>query len=430
MQESRQPSARVRVLGTALDRIRADGLTVGLDHVSFEDVIAASGVSRATAYRIWPTKSDFLADVIVAAVEATHLVGEGRDDFARLAEMLDTASAGLLDPAKRRTFIVEALRVSIEWEVDRLVRSGEWTTYLALTATAHGLPPGRVRDEVTAALRAMDLSFTTHRARVYEAIARMAGYRLVPPLAGMEGFLVLSEATGAQMTGFVIKAKARPDVTTRTRDLAMFGQLAPVPWTVPALSLVGTILSFLEDDPAMAWDEARVAEVRGWFDDLERAEGGETWQARAMSDASGKIVSASRVVAAPAADIFELIADPAEQPRWDGNDNLAEAAAGQRVRAVGDVFETMLTLGSIRQNHVVEFEEGRLIAWKPSPVGERQPGHLWRWELEDLGDEGTRVTHTYDWTNLDDETRVERAKATTSEKLMASVDRLAALAEG
>jgi hypothetical protein len=39
------------------------------------------------------------------------------------------------------------------------------------------------------------------------------------------------------------------------------------------------------------------------------------------------------------------------------------------------------------------------------------------------------VTHTYDWTQLEDEQRVPRARATTADKLRASLDRLAALAE-
>jgi hypothetical protein len=78
---------------------------------------------------------------------------------------------------------------------------------------------------------------------------------------------------------------------------------------------------------------------------------------------------------------------------------------------------------------VVEFQEGRLIAWKPSEQGGTPPGHLWRWELEPLEDGRTRVTHTYDWTELEDEQRLARARATTSDKLAASVDRLAALAE-
>ena len=145
---------------------------------------------------------------------------------------------------------------------------------------------------------------------------------------------------------------------------------------------------------------------------------------------SDRVVTASREISAPAAVIFELIADPAQQPRWDGNDNLAEAPGGQRVRGVGDVFTMNLTVGFVRENHIVEFEEGRLIAWRPSEVGKEPPGHLWRWELEPLDDGRTLVTHTYDWSQLTDEQRLPRARATTSDKLQASIDRLAALAEG
>jgi len=143
-----------------------------------------------------------------------------------------------------------------------------------------------------------------------------------------------------------------------------------------------------------------------------------------------RVVSASREIAAGPGPIFELIADPAAQPRWDGNDNLAAAPAGQRVRRVGDVFIMTLTRGAIRENHVVEFEEGRRIAWRPAEPGRRPPGHLWRWELEPAGVSRTRVTCTYDWTQLTDEKRLPRARATTAERLQASLDRLAALAEG
>jgi len=61
-----------------------------------------------------------------------------------------------------------------------------------------------------------------------------------------------------------------------------------------------------------------------------------------------RIVSVTSEIAASAARIFELIADPALQPLWDGNDNLGHAAEGQRVRAVGDAFTMRLTTGSIR----------------------------------------------------------------------------------
>lgn len=141
------------------------------------------------------------------------------------------------------------------------------------------------------------------------------------------------------------------------------------------------------------------------------------------------IVSAGRVIAASPEVVFELIADPAQQPRWDGNDNLAEAAPGQRVQAVGDVFTMTLSNGKIRDNHIVEFEECHLIAWRPSEQGQHPPGHLWRWELDPVDEGNVRVTHTYDWTELTDESRLARARGTTSDKLAASVDRLAALAE-
>ncbi len=142
-----------------------------------------------------------------------------------------------------------------------------------------------------------------------------------------------------------------------------------------------------------------------------------------------RIVTARREIAADAARIFELIADPAQQPRWDGNDNLASAPEGQRVHAVGEVFTMRLTIGQIRQNHVVEFEEGRRIAWRPAEPDREPPGHLWRWELEPAGPGRTLVTHTYDWTLLTDEKRQVRARATTSEKLLGSMDRLAEISE-
>ena len=105
-----------------------------------------------------------------------------------------------------------------------------------------------------------------------------------------------------------------------------------------------------------------------------------------------RVVRATRLIAAPAATIFELIADPARQPEWDGNDNLGLAEPGQRVHAVGEVFTMTLNHGAVRENHVVEFDEGGLIAWCPAEPAAEPPGHLWRWELEPVDAGHTRVT--------------------------------------
>jgi hypothetical protein len=97
---------------------------------------------------------------------------------------------------------------------------------------------------------------------------------------------------------------------------------------------------------------------------------------------------------------------------------------------VGQVFVMTTTRGQLRENHVVEFEEGRRMAWMPAEPGQEPPGHLWRWELDPIDAFRTRVTHTYDWTQLTDEDRLPRARATTPDKLQASLDGLAASAEG
>ncbi|MEO9200488.1 MAG: SRPBCC family protein [Antricoccus sp.] len=144
-----------------------------------------------------------------------------------------------------------------------------------------------------------------------------------------------------------------------------------------------------------------------------------------QSESESRTATTSREINAPAGRIFELIADPTRQPSWDGMDNLADAPAGQRVHGVGEIFTMNMKNGVIRENHVVEFEEGRRIAWQPAEPGSPPPGHLWRWELEAIDADRTRVTHTYDWTQLHDESRFERARSTTPAALKGSIDRLA-----
>ena len=146
-------------------------------------------------------------------------------------------------------------------------------------------------------------------------------------------------------------------------------------------------------------------------------------------DPALKVVSAEIEIAAPASGVFELIADPARQPEWDGNDNLGTAAQGQRPTSSSGSFITTLTKGVDRENHIVAFEEGRLIAWKPSEVGGEPFGQKWTWEIEATGERSSLVRQNYDWTELRDPLRLPRAQSTTSENLLASLERLKTLAE-
>src|SRR5665811_621178 len=53
-----------RVLHAAMAMVNRTGLTVSLDHISFEDVIRDADVSRSSVYRRWPYKDLFFSDLV------------------------------------------------------------------------------------------------------------------------------------------------------------------------------------------------------------------------------------------------------------------------------------------------------------------------------------------------------------------------------
>lgn len=107
-------------------------------------------------------------------------------------------------------------------------------------------------------------------------------------------------------------------------------------------------------------------------------------------------VSTSRVIAADRQVIFDVLADPAMHPVIDGG-GWAEVTGVQEGTperlSEGARFGMEMKLGAPYPilNTVIEFEEGRRIAWR------HFHGHQWRYELEDAAEGGTRVTETFDW---------------------------------
>ena len=136
---------RERVLNTALSQITEHGMTVSLEHLSLEEIIRASGVSRASAYRIWPNKQRFLADVLVSAVRATRLEVDSQAEVAQLTALLDANPSFATDAQVRRDVIVEGLRISIQADFERIASSPQWATYLSLNATCRGLADSSLR---------------------------------------------------------------------------------------------------------------------------------------------------------------------------------------------------------------------------------------------------------------------------------------------
>lgn len=262
-----RPSAGERIVDAAIARLRERGISVGLDGIGLEEAIAASGVSRATAYRHWPNRAGFLSAVLVRAVRETRLDPEGEDEFEAIRALLHGRRAELATEAGRRTLTVESFRISAAADYRRLAASREWRDYLALRATSNGLPEGELRETVMAELTAAERAFARHRATVYARLPQLLGYRLVPPLAGEAGFAVMAEAMGALMTGLVVRARTEADGTFRARA---FGSRIESEWTVASYALVAALVSYLEPDPAVEWDAERVAASIDRFHELER----------------------------------------------------------------------------------------------------------------------------------------------------------------
>ena len=109
------------------------------------------------------------------------------------------------------------------------------------------------------------------------------------------------------------------------------------------------------------------------------------------------VVAVTRPIAAPASAIFALLADPAKHSSFDGSGTVRRAVATASARlTLGARFGMDMRLGLPYRitNTVVEFEEGRRIAWRH--VG----GHVWRYRLEPSADGmATVVTEEFDWTN-------------------------------
>ena len=114
-------------------------------------------------------------------------------------------------------------------------------------------------------------------------------------------------------------------------------------------------------------------------------------------------VSAERVVNAPAQEVFDLLADPRRHREFDGSGTVRDVVDGPARLSDGAVFGMGMKAGApySMTNTVVEFEEGRRIAWQPRPTNglarKAIGGRIWRYELEPVPG-GTRVRETWDIT--------------------------------
>lgn len=150
------------------------------------------------------------------------------------------------------------------------------------------------------------------------------------------------------------------------------------------------------------------------------------------SDTSRDLASVERVIAAPAAAIFAVIADPSRHCEIDGSGTVRSSTEPSQQVGLGDTFgmDMKLGIGYRMANTIVEFEQDRLIAWQTRPtIGVLRRfigGRIWRYELEPV-DGGTLVRETWDIRQEVRPSAVRPLRSRTVDAMTKTLDRLASV---
>jgi uncharacterized protein YndB with AHSA1/START domain len=141
------------------------------------------------------------------------------------------------------------------------------------------------------------------------------------------------------------------------------------------------------------------------------------------------VETVERTIPAPPERIFELLADPRRHPEIDGSGSVRGAKDGPERLSLGARFGMAMKIGLPYSmvSEVVEFEDGRRIAWQsrpPSPLGSRLAGgRIWRYELEPLG-QGTVVRESWDISGEKFKALVRPARKRTRQAMERTLERI------
>ena len=117
-------------------------------------------------------------------------------------------------------------------------------------------------------------------------------------------------------------------------------------------------------------------------------------------------VSATREIPVAAVTIFELLRNPERHAETDATGSVQSVDKGQGIREVGDTFTMNMVNpdGPYKtQNEVFAYQQDRVIGWQNQEnlVNGVKVGAKLLYELEPINADNTRVTLTYDPTEID-----------------------------
>ncbi|MEO5722933.1 MAG: SRPBCC family protein [Ilumatobacteraceae bacterium] len=144
------------------------------------------------------------------------------------------------------------------------------------------------------------------------------------------------------------------------------------------------------------------------------------------------IETVERLIAAPAAKIFDVLADPARHSEIDGSGTVKGVKTPAQRLTLGATFSMKMKMGIgyTMVNTVVEFEDDKLIAWQPRPdnkvMAMMAGGRIWRYELESQ-EGGTLVKESWDIRDEKVPMLVRPMRSKVRKEMTATLERLAKL---
>lgn len=258
-----------RMYAAAREILFQQGITITLEDLSLDDVIASAGVPRSSVYRKWPYKGDFVADLLVNLAGPDWMTSASFDEQTLLA-----AASVILDrwdevasPEGRRSVFVELVRTGVNHNFAGLLASGQWYVFYTLCVTARPPTPGlddESRVKLLAAVHAAAQSYIDVMAGFYQLIGSVLGLRPRAQECTIRHIVAAGAAVVEGLAVNQIVATAYDSIPDRPATWSL-SELAsgPLPgpvghpgeWSLAALAYLAILDSMLEPDPQWSYDD-------------------------------------------------------------------------------------------------------------------------------------------------------------------------------
>lgn len=174
-----EDETRERMLKTGEAMVGDVGLRVSFDLLRLEDVIAEADVSRSAAYKLWPRKELYYAELLLRLAGAMHPAQGAFDHGTPLTAVhvaLDHVD-WLRTVEGRRRLLVEMCRLGALQNFEALRERLDWRIYMTLHAALVSMPPTDYRQSLADALTASERQFIEAMVVFYETMISLIGYQ-------------------------------------------------------------------------------------------------------------------------------------------------------------------------------------------------------------------------------------------------------------